>query len=115
MARRIGYQVLIAGAGSEARLGRDRGLSATLGRNGVTSNYRFDLAPYTWQLVQQLQRGAALFTQPPMPIKCAGAPQKAMYLSCDHWRRRGGSSDIDVGIPQCRRRPCSAWRTMCRR
>lgn len=24
-----------------------------------------------------------------MPIKCAGAPQKAMYLSCDHWRRTG--------------------------
>jgi sulfide:quinone oxidoreductase len=24
-----------------------------------------------------------------MPIKCAGAPQKAMYLSCDAWRERG--------------------------
>jgi sulfide:quinone oxidoreductase len=32
---------------------------------------------------------AGLFTQPPMPIKCAGAPQKAMYLSCDTWRRNG--------------------------
>jgi sulfide:quinone oxidoreductase len=34
-------------------------------------------------------RRPALFTQPPMPIKCAGAPQKAMYLSCDTWRRNG--------------------------
>ena len=24
-----------------------------------------------------------------MPIKCAGAPQKAMYLSGDHWLRSG--------------------------
>lgn len=24
-----------------------------------------------------------------MPIKCAGAPQKAMYLSCSAWERRG--------------------------
>ena len=24
-----------------------------------------------------------------MPIKCAGAPQKAMYLSCDDWLRHG--------------------------
>ena len=24
-----------------------------------------------------------------MPIKCAGAPQKAMYLSADHWYRDG--------------------------
>ena len=56
------------------------GLNDTLGRNGVTSNYRFDLAPYTWELVQNFKGGKALFTQPPMPIKCAGAPQKAMYL-----------------------------------
>src|SRR3546814_3199117 len=52
------------------------GLSATLGRNGVTSNYSFDTAPYTWRLVRELREGIALFTQPPMPIKCAGAPQK---------------------------------------
>ena len=37
-----------------------------------------------------------MFTQPPMPIKCAGAPQKAMYLSADHWRRNGRLQDIDV-------------------
>ena len=57
------------------------GLAESLGRNGVTSNYRYDLAPYTWELVRRLKRGRAIFTQPPMPIKCAGAPQKAMYLS----------------------------------
>src|SRR5260221_14771071 len=31
-----------------------------------------------------------------MPIKCAGAPQKAMYLSCDHWRRAGRIGEIAV-------------------
>jgi sulfide:quinone oxidoreductase len=31
-----------------------------------------------------------------MPIKCAGAPQKAMYLACDHWRRAGVLDDIQV-------------------
>jgi sulfide:quinone oxidoreductase len=31
-----------------------------------------------------------------MPIKCAGAPQKALYLSCDHWRRHHRLSNIDV-------------------
>jgi len=74
------------------------GLVETLGKNGVTSNYRFDLAPYTWQLVQELKAGRALFTQPPMPIKCAGAPQKAMYLSADHWRRAGVLDDIEVAF-----------------
>ena len=70
----------------------------TLGHNGVTSNYRFDLAPYTWNLVRNLKRGRALFTQPPMPIKCAGAPQKAMYLSGDHWLRQGVLNDIDLAF-----------------
>jgi sulfide:quinone oxidoreductase len=31
-----------------------------------------------------------------MPIKCAGAPQKAMYLSADHWRRNGVLGAIDI-------------------
>ena len=72
------------------------GLNETLGRNGVTSNYRFDLAPYTWELVQKLKGGKAIFTQPPMPIKCAGAPQKAMYLSADHWTREGVLNNLDI-------------------
>ena len=52
-------------------------------------NYRFDLAPYTWQLVREFRGGAHAVTQPPLPIKCAGAPQKALYLSCDEWFRNG--------------------------
>lgn len=33
-----------------------------------------------------------------MPIKCAGAPQKAMYLSADHWLRTGRLSEINVSL-----------------
>jgi sulfide:quinone oxidoreductase len=31
-----------------------------------------------------------------MPIKCAGAPQKALYLSADHWRRSGVLDHIHI-------------------
>jgi sulfide:quinone oxidoreductase len=31
-----------------------------------------------------------------MPIKCAGAPQKALYLSGDAWFRNGALKDIDI-------------------
>ncbi|MES0883414.1 TIGR01244 family sulfur transferase [Roseibium sp. SCP14] len=72
------------------------GLVDTLGKNGVTSNYRYDLAPYTWRLVQEMDAGRALFTQPPMPIKCAGAPQKAMYLSADYWVKTARLGSIDI-------------------
>jgi sulfide:quinone oxidoreductase len=37
-----------------------------------------------------------LFTQPSIPIKCAGAPQKALYLSADHWYRSGRLKDIEI-------------------
>ncbi|QFU02647.1 Sulfide dehydrogenase [flavocytochrome c] flavoprotein chain precursor [Halomonas sp. THAF5a] len=96
--RRLGYTRLVVAPGLVIDWGAIEGLEQALGQHGVTSNYRFDLAPYTWSLVQSLERGRALFTQPPMPIKCAGAPQKAMYLSCDHWRRQGRLGDIDVSF-----------------
>ncbi len=94
--RSVGYRQLIVCPGIRLAWEKIEGAQETLGKNGVTSNYLFDLAPYTWSLVQQLKGGKALFTQPPMPIKCAGAPQKAMYLSCDYWQRHGVLDKIDV-------------------
>ena len=94
--RVVKYSRLVVCPGLKLDWGQVEGLEETLGRNGVTSNYRYDLAPYTWQLVQEMTRGRAVFTQPPMPIKCAGAPQKAMYLSGDAWFRRGVGKDIDI-------------------
>src|SRR5690554_6218375 len=96
--RQLSYDRLIVAPGLTLNWGGVEGLTEALGKNGVTSNYRFDLAPYTWQLVQKLKSGRALFTQPPMPIKCAGAPQKALYLSCDHWRRQGVLDNIEVSF-----------------
>jgi sulfide:quinone oxidoreductase len=93
---KVQYDRLVVAAGLKLNWAGVEGLEENLGRHGVTSNYRYDLAPYTWELVQNLKRGRALFTQPPMPIKCAGAPQKAMYLSGDHWARQGLTQDIDI-------------------
>ncbi len=94
--RIVTYGRLIVSPGLKLDWSAIEGLTDTLGRNGVTSNYRYDLAPYTWELVQGMKKGRAIFTQPPMPIKCAGAPQKAMYLSGDAWLRRGVLADIDI-------------------
>ncbi len=106
----IKYRGLVVSPGIKLNWAGVPGLAETLGENGVTSNYLPDLAPYTHQLASNLKGGRALFTQPPMPIKCAGAPQKAMYLSCDTFRRNGVLKDIEVefhnscpvlfGVPQ---------------
>jgi sulfide:quinone oxidoreductase len=92
----LNYDVLVVCPGLKLNWHGIEGLVETLGKNGVTSNYRYDLAPYTWQLVREMKCGKAIFTQPPMPIKCAGAPQKAMYLSADHWQKQGVLKDIQI-------------------
>ncbi len=94
--RVVTYDRLVVCPGLKLDWAAVEGLEETLGRNGVTSNYRYDLAPYTWELVRQMREGVAIFTQPPMPIKCAGAPQKAMYLSGDAWFRKGVLKNIDI-------------------
>ncbi|MGV8409523.1 hypothetical protein ACV33P_30325, partial [Pseudomonas aeruginosa] len=54
------YRNLIVCPGLRLAWERIEGLEETLGRNGVTSNYRYDLAPYTWELVRGLRGGKAL-------------------------------------------------------
>lgn len=94
--QRVTWDNLIVCPGLRLAWEKIEGLQDTLGQHGVTSNYSYEHAAYTWQLVQQLKGGKALFAQPAMPIKCAGAPQKAMYLSCDHWLKQGTLKNIDV-------------------
>ncbi|TAM09573.1 MAG: NAD(P)/FAD-dependent oxidoreductase [Nevskiaceae bacterium] len=91
----VGYDFLVVAAGIQLDWNKIAGLVDTLGKNGVTSNYSFDFAPYTWQCIRNLKNGGrALFTYPATPIKCAGAPQKILYLAADHLRRNGKQADI---------------------
>jgi len=92
----LSYAQLVVAPGLKLDWAGIEGLEDTLGKNGVTSNYRYDLAPYTWKLVQEMGKGKAIFTQPPMPIKCAGAPQKALYLSASEWFKTNRINDIDI-------------------
>lgn len=92
----VNYKALVVAPGIKLNYEAIEGLPETLGRNGVSSNYRYDLTTYTWECLQKLEKGTAIFTQPPMPIKCAGAPQKILYLACDYWMQKGVLGNIDV-------------------
>ena len=90
----IGYDQLVVAPGLQLRFDGVPGLAEALATAPVSSNYRADLAPRTWELIRNLRSGTAVFTQPAGPIKCAGAPQKIAYLAADYWRRQGVLSDI---------------------
>jgi sulfide:quinone oxidoreductase len=85
----LGYDYLVVCPGLQLDWHKVQGLPETIGKNNVCSNYAADTVEYTWECIQQVKSGTALFTQPPMPIKCAGAPQKIMYLAADRFRRKG--------------------------
>ncbi len=85
----LSYDYLVVCPGLQLDWGKIEGLKETLGKNNVCSNYSAETVEYTWECIQNIQQGTALFTQPPIPIKCAGAPQKIMYLAADRFRKRG--------------------------
>lgn len=87
--RRLHYDYLVVAPGLQLDFDKVAGLPEALGSRGVSSNYRFDLAPRTWEFISGMRGGTALFTMPPGPIKCAGAPQKIAYLAADWWRSKG--------------------------
>lgn len=105
----LNYRYLIMCPGLKLDWDGIAGLKETLGRNGVCSNYSASGAEYTWRCLQNFRGGNALFSQPAMPIKCAGAPQKIMYLAGDYWRKHGQLSrsnlefclagDVLFGVP----------------
>lgn len=92
----ISYDYLVVCPGLQLDFHKIKGLENTLGQNGVCCNYSPKHVEYTWQMVQKITSGRALFTQPPMPIKCAGAPQKAMYLAADNFKKNGCLKNISV-------------------
>ncbi|MFZ2726057.1 MAG: FAD/NAD(P)-binding oxidoreductase [Methylococcaceae bacterium] len=94
----ITYDYLVVCPGLQLDWYKIEGLSETLGKNNVCSNYSPETAEYTWACIQKTKVGTAIFTQPPMPIKCAGAPQKIAYLAADRFRKAGILKDINVAF-----------------
>ena len=62
----------------------------------VVSNYSPKTVTKTWDNLKSFKGGNAIFTFPPMPIKCPGAPQKIMYLADDYWRKVGADNPISL-------------------
>lgn len=83
------YDVLLIGLGLELNYEQITGGQTSLGRNGVVSIYQYDQLDATRRAIESFSGGTAIFTMPPVPIKCAGAPQKIMYLADALWRKTG--------------------------
>lgn len=94
----VGYEYLAMCPGIQLDWEKITGLGHTLGRDGVSSNYLYELAPATWKFIRETRSGTAVFTVPAGPIKCAGAPQKIAYLAADYWREQGVLDKMDIHL-----------------
>ncbi|KZF21041.1 FAD/NAD(P)-binding domain-containing protein [Xylona heveae TC161] len=87
----ITYEHLVVVPGININYGSVAGLPEALAdpNSTVSSIYGYDTCDKTFRTIRALQKGNAIFTQPTGVIKCAGAPQKAMWLALDYWKRAG--------------------------
>ena len=92
----VSYDFLVVAPGIQLNWIDVKGLEESLGKNGVTSNYSFKYAPYTFELIKNLNKGKAIFHNPHTPVKCGGAPHKIMYLAADYFRKKGVLNNIDI-------------------
>lgn len=86
---KINYEFLIVASGLRLAWEKIEGLSGNLGKNGICSIYEYDQVDTAKQMIENFKGGTAVFIMPPVPIKCAGAPQKIMYLADDVFNRNG--------------------------
>lgn len=86
------YDVLVVAPGIQLDWNKVEGLEEALGKEGVCSNYSYATVDSTWRFLQAFRGGKAIFTFPATLIKCAGAPQKIMWLA-EHYLRKQGLRD----------------------
>lgn len=87
--RSISYDSLVVATGLQSNWNAIPGLSKALAdsNSGVSSIYSYDTADKVWSDIEALRSGTAIFTQPAGVVKCAGAPQKIMWMAWDRFRK----------------------------
>ncbi|KAK5214785.1 hypothetical protein LTR72_012094, partial [Exophiala xenobiotica] len=88
---KVGYDQLIVAPGIGLNFKAIQGMSEALANpdSNVASIYSYDTCDKAFTNISKFRQGAALFTQPAGVVKCAGAPQKIMWLALDKWKKAG--------------------------
>lgn len=88
---KLGYEQLVVAPGIKIDYGSIKGLPEALANPNslVSTIYGYETCDKVFNTIQRLEKGNAIFTQPAGAIKCAGAPQKVMWLALDFWKRAG--------------------------
>jgi NADPH-dependent 2,4-dienoyl-CoA reductase/sulfur reductase-like enzyme len=88
---KIGYEHLVVAPGITVDHGSVKGLPEALANPDapVSTIYDYNYCDKAFRSIKAFKEGNAIFTQPAGVVKCAGAPQKVMWLALDRWKRAG--------------------------
>ncbi|XP_014025721.2 sulfide:quinone oxidoreductase, mitochondrial isoform X1 [Salmo salar] len=94
----ISYQYLIVALGLQLHYEKIKGLPEIEDwvKFKIGSNYSVQTVEKTWSALQNFKEGNAVFSFPNTPVKCAGAPQKIMYLTDAYLRKTGKRAKANV-------------------
>ncbi|NWS87437.1 SQOR protein, partial [Toxostoma redivivum] len=93
---KVSYKYLIIALGISLHYEKIKGLPEGFDHPKIGSNYSVQTVEKTWRALQDFKEGNAIFTFPNTPVKCAGAPQKIMYLSDAYLRKTGKRSKANI-------------------
>ncbi|XP_046398746.1 sulfide:quinone oxidoreductase, mitochondrial [Ischnura elegans] len=88
----VEYEFMVTAIGLQLNFNAVEGLVDALKTPGVCSNYAPEYVTKTFEDLKKFKEGNAIFTFPNTPVKCAGAPQKIMYIA-EHYFRKTGRRD----------------------
>ncbi|CAG7953464.1 unnamed protein product [Penicillium salamii] len=88
---KLNYEHLVVVPGININYGQIKGLPEALAdrHSTVSSIYGYNTCDKAFRTFDNFRQGNAIFTQPAGVIKCAGAPQKVMWLALDLWKKAG--------------------------
>lgn len=92
------FDSLLIASGLKLDWGKIKGVEGQLGKDGLCSIYDYADAEKTGNMIKSFQGGNAIFTMPPVPIKCAGAPQKIMYLAEEVFEKNGVRNKTNISF-----------------
>ncbi|EON99504.1 putative sulfide quinone reductase protein [Phaeoacremonium minimum UCRPA7] len=95
----IGYEQLVVVPGIAIKYDQIKGLPEALADPDslVSTIYGYNTCDKVNHTINKLRKGNAIFTQPAGLVKCAGAPQKILWMAVDKWKRDGLFRPLDLG------------------
>lgn len=98
---RIVYNQLVVVPGISINYDQIKGLPEALADpdSPVSTIYGYDTCDKVARIIGKFRSGNAIFTQPVGIVKCAGAPQKTLWMAVDRWAREGVFRPHDANSP----------------